>query len=164
MKGTLHTDSIPLCESSDDANSVEVICFTIHNTNPCHQSSHTITFYLSIVSAVDSSNDDSIYSIAFKEIRESLSRRSESLQRFLGSMESISRSRGSNITCVGLLKSFVCDYLAHTQTALHGNQNSDQLCLWCDTMTFLQSTAKCSDTNYLVLAFDSSNFKVVDSH
>ena len=104
MKGTLHTDSIPLCESSDDANSVEVICFTIHNTNPCHQSSHTFTFYLSIVSAVDSSSDDSIYSIAFKEIRESLSRRSESLQRFLGSMESISRSRGSGITCVGLLK------------------------------------------------------------
>ena len=70
MKGTLHTDSIPLCESSDDVNSVEVICFTIHNTNPCHQSSHTFTLYLSIVSAVDSSSDDSIYTL--------LSKRSES--------------------------------------------------------------------------------------
>ena len=139
MKGTLHTDSIPLCESSDDANSVEVICFTIHNTNPCHQSSRAFTLYLSIVSAVDSSSDDSIYSIAFKEIRESLSRRSESLQRFLGSMESISRSRGSGISCVGLLKGFVYDYLEHTQTAQHGNQNSDQLCLWCNTMRHFYS-------------------------
>ena len=126
MKGTLHTDSFPLCESSDDANSVEVICFTIYNTNPCYQSSHTFTLYLSIVCAVDSSSDDSIYNIAFKGIRESTT--------ILESMESISRSRGSDISCVGLLNGFVCDYLTHTQTSQHGNQNSDLLCLWCDTM------------------------------
>ena len=79
-------------------------------------------------------------------------------------MESISRSRGSGISCVGLLNGFVCDYLAHTQTSQHRNQNSDQPCLWCDTMWHFYSPLLNAliPTTWSQL-FDSSNFKVVDS-
>ena len=121
MRGTIHSDAIPLCESSSRARSVEIISFTIRNCNPIVQSSRAFILYLSIVSAYKSSLIDSGYCKAVNEILNT----STTLVKY-------GRFFNKNGVWYHLrwyVDSILVDYHALHQLAKHGNQSSNLPCV-----------------------------------
>ena len=123
VRGTIHSDAIPLCESSSRARSVEIISFTIRNCNPIVQSSRAFIHYLSIVSAYESSKKDSVYSKAFNEILKTTTT--------LGKYGCFFNKNGVWYHLRWYVDSILVDYHALHQLAKHGNQSSNLPCVHC---------------------------------
>ena len=154
--GTLQADGIPLFESAAKDKSAEVILFAVHSCNPSHQSSRAFMIYLGIVTGFNATKDDSFYARVFKEIQLSTT--------VLGKYGCYFRKDKQWYHLTWYIQGLMCDYLALTQIAKHGNSSATFPCILCPAEKKLYNPLYGSLLpSTWGQIFDSKTMKVIDS-
>ena len=124
IRVAITADGVPICQYGKKENrSIEAICCTIRSINGVKQSSRAFTQYLSIVTGLSSTKENSFFQVIFDEIVRSTT--------VMGSVGWYVFKNGKWRHIRVIIEEIIGDYQCLCSLVHHGHAQSDHCCVKC---------------------------------